>query len=475
MSESEAPETFQDSVSHMVDRAMAYLELPEGGRVALKTCESVIQVSFPMRFRDRIEVFTGWRAVHSRHRLPVKGGLRFAPNMDQPHAEALAALMTYKCAIVDIPFGGSKGGLRIDPHQYEEAEMERITRRFAHELIHRGYISPAQNVPAPDMGTSQREMAWTMETYRERHPEDINHAACVTGKPVEMGGIRGRLEATGRGVLYALQAFFGETGATAEAGLQGGLGDQRIIIQGFGNVGSHAARFLQAEVGARIVGIINVDGGIYHPDGLDVESVADYLRHAGTLEGYPGVQFERNGNRLLEADCDILIPAALEGAIHRDNAPNIQARLVVEAANGPCTFEADGILRERGITILPDIYVNAGGVIVSYFEWVRNLSHIRFGRMERRYDHAQGQHIVSAIEMMTNQTVPDWMRDSIVRGAEEIDLVRSGLDDSMRQAFREMHEVREVESNGEILDYRTAAYLIALRKIIRARSDLRLV
>ncbi len=475
MSEEALPETFLSSVSHMVDRAMRYLELPDGARHALKACDSVIQVSFPISFRDRVEVFTGWRAVHSAHRLPVKGGLRYAPTMDQEHAEALAALMTFKCALVDIPFGGSKGGLRIDPRQYNPWEMERITRRFARELIQRGYISPAQNVPAPDVGTSQREMAWIMETYRDHHPEDVNHIAATTGKPVEMGGMRGRLEATGRGVQYALQAFFRETQAAREAGLQGNLGDQRIIIQGFGNVGSHAARFLHEDDHAKIVGIINVDGGIYDPNGLDVHAVEEYLRRSGSLEGYPGVRFERHGNVLLEEECDILIPAALEGAIHRENAPNIQARLVVEAANGPCTFEADRILQDRGITILPDVYVNAGGVVVSYFEWVRNLSHMRFGRMERRYDQSQGQHIVTAIEMMTNQSAPEWLRESIVRGAEEIDLVRSGLDDTMREAFREMHEVREVESNGHVLDYRTAAYLIALRKIVRARSDLKLI
>ncbi|OOC48416.1 Glu/Leu/Phe/Val family dehydrogenase [Thioalkalivibrio versutus] len=475
MSESEVPETFRDSVSHMVDRAMSYLDLPEGAREAVKTCDSVIQVSFPIRFRDRIEVFKGWRAVHSAHRLPAKGGLRFSPTMDQDHAEALAALMTYKCAIVDIPFGGSKGGLRIDPQKYNEWEMERITRRFAHELIQRDYISPAQNVPAPDVGTSQREMAWIMETYRDRHPEDLDHAASVTGKPVELGGMVGRLEATGRGVQYALQAFFREGSAAREAGFEGGLGDRRIIIQGFGNVGYYAARFLQEDDHAKIVGVIKSDGGVYSEDGIDIEALHDYVRRSGTMEGFAGVEFVRDGNRIMERECDILIPAALEGAIHRDNVDQIQARLIAEAANGPCTWEADQALRERGVPILPDVYVNAGGVIVSYFEWVRNLSHMRFGRLERRYDQAQGQHIVSAIEMMTNESVPEWIRDAVVRGAEEIDLVRSGLDDAMREAFREMHEVREMESNGEVLDYRTAAYLIALRKIIRARSDLKLI
>lgn len=475
MPESKLPETFLDSVSHMVDRAMGYLELPVGAREALKTCDSVIQLSFPIRFRDRIEVFTGWRAVHSSHRLPVKGGLRFAPTMDQQHAEALAALMTYKCAIVDIPFGGAKGGLCIDPRKYSESELERITRRFAHELIQRDYISPAQNVPAPDVGTSQREMAWIMETYRERHPEDLDHTASVTGKPVELGGLGGRLEATGRGVQYALQAFFREASAAQEAGFEGGLGDQRIIMQGFGNVGYYAARFLQEDDQAKIVGIIKSDGGVYSEAGIDVEALHEYVRRSGTMEGFAGVDFERDGNRIMERDCDILVPAALEGAIHRGNVDRIRAKLVAEAANGPCTWEADVALRERGLTILPDVFVNAGGVIVSYFEWVRNLSHMRFGRLQRRYDQSQGQHVISAIEMMANQSVPEWIRDAVVRGADEIDLVRSGLDDTMREAFREMHEVRELERNGELLDYRTAAYLIGLRKIMHARSDLKLL
>ncbi|MFN4264075.1 MAG: Glu/Leu/Phe/Val family dehydrogenase [Thioalkalivibrionaceae bacterium] len=464
---------FQAGIDRMVDRALEHLDLPPGGDAALKACGAVVQIGFPVRFDDRIETFVGWRAVHSNHRLPVKGGLRYAPNMDQEHAEALAALMTYKCAIVDVPFGGSKGGLRIDPKRYSTAELERITRRFAAELIRHGMISPALNVPAPDMGTSQREMAWILDTYKQMRPDDINHVGCVTGKPVELGGVAGRLEATGRGVQYALHAFFRSKDAIRDADLGSDrLSDQRIIIQGLGNVGSHAVRFLHAEDHSPIVGVIERDGGLYDPDGLDIPAVLDYFRRTGGLEGFPSAEFTRRGDELLEAECDILIPAALDSVIHAENAERIQARLIVEAANGPVTYEADEILRDRGITILPDIYVNAGGVVVSYFEWIRNLSHIRFGRLERRIDATRGQHIVTAIEMASDTSLPDWLTDSLTQGASEIDLVRSGLDDAMREAFAQIEEVRRDQANGAPLDYRTAAYVIALQKIVRARYDL---
>jgi len=475
MSAENAPSGFQHSVARMVDHALSLIDLPEGAGEAIKSCASVVQVSFPVRLGDRIEVFTGWRAVHSAHRLPVKGGLRFSPDMDQDHAEALAALMTYKCAVVDVPFGGSKGGLRIDPRQYDEISLEKITRRFARELIRRGYISPAENVPAPDMGSSQREMAWILDTYKDLHPEDLNHIACVTGKPIELGGIQGRLEATGRGVKYALDAFFNEPEAVREAGLEGKLSDQRVIIQGLGNVGYHLALFLQQKDAPRIIGIIERDGALYHEDGLDVADVHAYMQRTGGVGGFPGVEFRRDGAQLLEADCDVLIPAALEGVIHAGNAERIQARLVVEAANGPCTWEADEILRARGTTILPDIFVNAGGVVVSYFEWLRNIAHVRMGRLHRLHEATRGQHVVSAIEMMTNRSAPDWLRESLTRGTREIDLVRSALDDTMRLAFQEIRETREVESNDTPMDYRTAAYLIALRKVIRARLDLGLI
>ena len=365
-------------------------------RALYKSCDAVLQVRFPVEIRGKIETFTGWRAVHSAHRLPSKGGIRFAPIVNQDEVEALAALMTYKCAIVDVPFGGSKGGLQIDPRKYERSEMQLITRRFTRELVRKGFLSPATNVPAPDMGTGEREMAWMMDTYRTLNPEDINHAACVTGKPIAHGGIHGRLEATGRGVVFALREFFRHPDDLKSARLTGNLDGKRVVLQGLGNVGYHAAKILQEEDGAKIIAIIERDGALLNEQGLSIDSVRSHIVETGGVSGFGGAKYIEDGPSALEIDCDILIPAALEGQITAANAAKISAKIVCEAANGPITFEGDEILNQRGVVVLPDAYVNAGGVTVSYFEWVRNLAHIRFGRMERRYDEMRGQHMAQA-------------------------------------------------------------------------------
>ncbi|QOC21929.1 Glu/Leu/Phe/Val dehydrogenase [Wenzhouxiangella sp. AB-CW3] len=462
--------SFRESVEHTVDQAIGIMDLDPGIGNALKTCQSVIQISFPVEINGKAEIFTGWRATHSDHRLPSKGGIRYAPIVDQDEVEALAALMTYKCAIVDVPFGGSKGGLCVDPRKYERHQLEAITRRFARELIGKGYLSPAKNVPAPDMGTGPREMGWMTDTYRQLFPDDINYMGAVTGKPVEHGGVRGRHEATGRGVKYALREFFRHGDEVRRAGLDGDLGGKRVIVQGLGNVGYHAAHFLQTEDDCIIIGIIERDGAIINEDGLDVASVQEYMKENDGIRGYPDATFEKDGASVLTADCDILIPAALEGVITTDNADEIQAHLIAEAANGPVTYEADERLRKRGVEIIPDAYCNAGGVIVSYFEWIRNLNHVRFGRMEKRFHEARGRHIISAIELTTNTTVPDWLREEIAQGANEFDLVRSGLDDTMRLAMQEIIEKRR--SNERIHDYRMAAYVIAIEKIARSYLDI---
>ncbi|MDX5334151.1 MAG: Glu/Leu/Phe/Val dehydrogenase [Gammaproteobacteria bacterium] len=462
--------SFRQSVNHMVDRALMALGTEPGLASAIKACNSVLQVSFPVRIRGKIEVFKGWRAVHSIHRLPAKGGIRYDLKVCQDEVEALAALMTYKCAIVDVPFGGSKGGLHIDPREYDRDELELITRRFARELARRGFLSPATNVPAPDVGTGQREMGWILDTYKTLHPEDINYVACVTGKPVAQGGIHGRIEATGRGVQLGLREFFRHAEDVKAAGLEGGLADKRIIVQGLGNVGYHAAKFLQEQDGARIVAIIERDGALVDDNGLAVEQVRQYMNETGGIRDFPGATYVEDGASVLEKECDILLPAALEGVIHTGNAARIQAKLVAEAANGPVTFEADEILRSRGIVIIPDAYLNAGGVVVSYFEWIRNIHHMRFGRMERRFDEVRGQHIVSALEMMTGEKAPDWMHTELVRGADENDLVYSGLDDTMRLAFQDIRAVREIAGGRH--DYRTAAYMVAVQKIARSYADL---
>ena len=462
--------SFRESVDKMVDHAIDIMGVDPGMGEALKSCSSVLQVSFPVEINGRAEIFTGWRATHSEHRLPSKGGIRYAPVVDQDEVEALAALMTYKCAIVDVPFGGSKGGLVIDPRKYERHQLEAITRRFARELIGKGFLSPAKNVPAPDMGTGPAEMGWMVDTYRQLFPEDINYMGAITGKPVEHGGVRGRNEATGRGVQYALHEFFRHPEEIKSAGLEGGLEGKRVIIQGLGNVGYHAGHFLETEDGARVIAIIERDGALINAGGLDVKKVRAHMVEHHGVRGYPDATYEPDGAKVLEMDCDILIPAALEGVIHSGNADRIKARLIAEAANGPVTYEADQILVRKGVEIIPDAYCNAGGVIVSYFEWIRNLNHVRFGRIDKRFHEARGNRIIEAIEEATGARVPDRLRSQIARGADEFDLVRSGLDDTMRLAFQEIIERRR--SDPKIEDYRMAAYVNAIGKISRSYHDI---
>ena len=462
--------TFREGVERMVDRAALAIGLSPDTTKVIQACNAVIQIRFPVRIRGKVEVFTGWWAIHSAHRLPAKGGLRFAPVMDQDEVEGLASLMSYKCAIADIPFGGAKGGLLINPNNYEESELREITRRFTIELARKDFINPATNVPAPDFGTSSREMMWIADTYKVLYPEDVNKDACVTGKPVSHGGITGRAEATGKGVQYALQEFFRHPDLVAAAGLSDGLTRQRIVIQGLGKVGYHSAKFLSEEDNIKIIAIIEHDGVVFNDDGLNIHDVRQHIAETGGVKDFPGGEYHENGEEALETECDILIPAALESQIHAHNAMRIKARLIVEAANGPVTYEADQILRDRGITILPDIYVNAGGVTVSYFEWTRNLSHMRFGRLQRRYDELRGSDYANALEVLTGQKIEDQLRKNIVRGASELDLVRSGLDDTMRMAFQDIRDV--MKNNENITDFRTAAFALAITKIAQSYYDL---
>ena len=461
--------TFNESIYLMVDRAIKVLDLDQGTAQAIKSCNSVLQIKFPVMIRGKVEVFTGWRAVHSSHRLPAKGGIRFAPYANQDEVEALAALMSYKCAVVDVPFGGSKGALIVDPNEYNRNEMERITRRFTHELILKGFLNPATNVPAPDLGTSQREMAWIADTYKHLNPEDINYMACVTGKPVEHGGIRGRLEATGRGVQFAIKEFFRHKEDLKRANLSSGLGHKRVVIQGLGNVGYHTAKFLSEEDGVKIIAIIERDGVLVNENGLSVEKVYQFMLENKTVKGCPEGVFDENGPEALEMECDILIPAAMDSQITVKNASRIKARLIIEAANGPITFDADNILINEGVVIVPDAYVNAGGVAVSYFEWIRNLSHIRFGRLQRRLDEYRGQQVANALEEATGKKISTSRLTKMIHGANEIDFVRSGLDDIMREAYQQMREI--FLSDDKIHDLRTAAYVIAIKKISRSYSD----
>jgi len=460
--------TFRESVDLMFNRAVALMDLPPGLEEKIRVCNATYTVRFGVRLRGQIHTFTGYRSVHSEHMEPVKGGIRFATGVNQDEVEALAALMTYKCAIVEAPFGGSKGGLRIDPREWDEHEMEQITRRFAYELAKRDLIHPSQNVPAPDMGTGEREMAWIADQYRRMNTTDINARACVTGKPVNAGGIAGRTEATGRGVQFALREFFRHPEDVKKAGLKGSLDGKRLIVQGLGNVGYHAAKFLAEEDGCKIIGIIERDGGLYDENGLDVDDIRGWIARHGGVDGYPSGKYVRDGTKYLEEACDILIPAALEGVINLSNAENIKAPLIIEAANGPVTAGADEILRKKGIVIIPDMYANAGGVTVSYFEWVKNLSHIRFGRMGRRQEEARHELIVRELEKLDEHLGDAWgmspdFKRKYLRGAGELELVRSGLDDTMRQAYQQISEVWH--GREDVDDLRTAAYLVAIEKV----------
>ena len=455
-------QNFLGSTNKLFDQALSYTDISSDLALRIRVSNSTYTINFGVKLRDKIHTFTGWRSVHSEHFEPAKGGIRYDINASQEEVEALAALMTYKCAIIEVPYGGSKGALKINPKDWTKAEIEKITRRFAQELIKRDLIHPAQNVPAPDVGTSANEMAWIADEYRRIHPTDINALACVTGKPTQKGGLVGRSEATGRGVQYIIREFFRHEDDYLKAGFKEGLKDKKVSIQGLGNVGYHAAKFLHQEDECRIVCVMEYNGAILNPDGLNIEKIKQYYLEHGSFEGCSEGKFDPNTSELLCMECDILIPAAKENVIDESNAQEIKAKLIVEAANGPITFEADKILNKRNVTIIPDIMANAGGVAVSYFEWIRNIRHIRFGRLEKRRNAFQFETLISAIETMTGKDMPEKFKEQFIEGANEIDLVRSGLDDMMREAYQ---KVRQSLIENKIPNLRTAAYKVALDRI----------
>jgi glutamate dehydrogenase (NAD(P)+) len=461
--------SFFETVNLYVERAASLTSHPRGLLDHIKACNSVYEFKFPARTSRGYEVITAWRVEHSRHKLPTKGGIRYAPIVDEDEVQALAALMTYKCAVVDIPFGGAKGAVKIDPQQYSVEELERITRRYTTELIKKNFIGPALDVPAPDFGTGAREMAWIVDTYLTFRPEEIDALGCVTGKPLSEGGIAGRAEATGRGLFFGLREACDQAEDMKALGLAPGLAGKRVVVQGFGNVGYHAARFCR-EAGCVIVGLAEVGSAIARPEGVDVEEALAYQRGAGSLAGFPGATALARREDVLELDCDILIPAALENQITADNAPRIRARIIAEGANGPTTAEGQAALQARGVLILPDIWLNAGGVTVSYFEWLKNLSHMRLGRLDKRVEQMTAERMLGAIEAATGHVFSADDRRRIARGPEEADLVDAGLEETMVTAY---HQLREVwKGNPGVPDLRTAAFLIALDKVATAYREL---
>jgi glutamate dehydrogenase (NAD(P)+) len=464
-----ATPSFFDTVNIYFEKAAALTGYPRGLLDQIKVCNSVYAFQFPLRRGEKLEVISGWRVQHSHHRLPVKGGIRFAPEVSEDEVKALAALMTYKCAIVDVPFGGAKGGVRIDTTQYSVEELEQITRRYTAELIKKNFIGPGTDVPAPDYGTGAREMAWIADTYQAFHPGQIDALACVTGKPVTQSGIRGRTEATGRGVYYGLREACDDAEDMKALGLSRGLDGKRVVVQGLGNVGYHTAKFCQ-EGGAIVVSVAEREGAIVRPEGLDVDAVRRHLQETGSILNYPGARDLTPSRLALELDCDILIPAALENQITADNAPRIRARIVAEAANGPTTAEAEAILLERGVLIIPDVYLNAGGVTVSYFEWVKNLSHVRFGRLAKRYEEASFDRMLRAVEKSTGRSFGELERRVIVHGPDEIDLVNSGLEETMIGAHQQIREL--ARRDPRVVGLRTAAFLGALHKVATAYREM---
>ena len=457
-------ESFLQSVEANFDQAASLLGIAAGLAKKIKIANSTYVVRFGVRLRGGVQTFTGYRSVHSEHFEPVKGGIRYAPHADQDEVEALAALMTYKCALMEIPFGGAKGALAIDPKAWEPQELERITRRFTQELAKRGLISPSQNVPAPDMGTGEREMAWMADEYKKLNPTDLNAWACVTGKPLGKGGIAGRTEATGRGVQYTLQEFFRHERDVKKTGLSPGLSGKRVIIQGLGNVGYHAALFLSQHDGCRITHVLEREGSIVDPGGVDIAALHEHMIETGDIQDYPG--FTESGPEMLEAEADILIPAAMEGVINQHNAPRIRTPLIIEAANGPVTAPGDAALRGRGIVIIPDFCANAGGVTVSYFEWIKNLTHIRFGRIQRRQLENQFEALIAGVESITGTPFPAAHRNEVLSGATEINLVRSGLEDTMRGAYNAISATWNETDN--VPDLRTAAMMIAVDRVAQS-------
>jgi glutamate dehydrogenase (NAD(P)+) len=455
--------SFFESVEKSFDKAARFTTWDPGILEQIKECNSVFQMRFPIK-RDNgtIEVIEAYRVQHSHHKTPCKGGIRFSDEVNQDEVMALAALMTYKCAIVNVPFGGGKGGIRINPRSYSVYELEKITRRYTSELVKKNFIGPGTDVPAPDYGTGEREMAWIVDTYQSLKPGEIDSAGCVTGKPVSQGGVRGRKEATGLGVFYGTREVCSMQDQMEKLGLTTGIEGKRVVVQGLGNVGYHSALYFQ-QAGAKIVSIAEYEGAIYNQDGLDVDEVFAHRRSTGSILNFRGSQNLSKSNDALELDCDILIPAALENVINKNNAANVKARIIAEAANGPLTPEADEILTKKGVLVIPDMYLNAGGVTVSYFEWLKNLSHVRYGRMEKRFNENMNQHILNQIEGLTGKNVTQQERNFIVHGADEVDLVRSGLEETMITATREIMETWK--ANPEIDNMRTAAFVVAINKI----------
>ena len=464
------PYSFFESVEKSFDKAAKFTTWEQGILDQIKACNSIYSMRFPVKMDDgHIEVIEAYRVQHSQHKSPCKGGIRFSMAVNQDEVMALAALMTYKCAIVNVPFGGAKGGIKISPRSLSPYELEKITRRYTSELVKKNFIGPGIDVPAPDYGTGEREMAWIVDTYQSLKPGEIDAAGCVTGKPISLGGVRGRKEATGLGVFFGIREVCLMEDQMKKLGLTVGVQDKKVIVQGLGNVGYYTSKFFR-EGGAKVIAIAEFEGAIYNEDGLNEEAVFQHRKKTGSILNFPGATNIANSADALEMECDILIPAALENVIDKNNAPRIKAKIIGEAANGPLTPAADEVFAKNGILVIPDMYLNAGGVTVSYFEWLKNLSHVRYGRLEKRFTENANINILNQMEELTGKKVSPSEKEIIAHGPDEIDLVHSGLEETMINATREIMEIWK--ANPAIPDMRTAAYVCAINKVGTSYAEL---
>jgi glutamate dehydrogenase (NAD(P)+) len=464
------PYSFFESVEKSFDKASKFTTWEQGILDQIKACNSIYSMRFPVKMDDgHIEVIEAYRVQHSQHKSPCKGGIRFSMAVNQDEVMALAALMTYKCAIVNVPFGGAKGGIKISPRSLSAYELEKITRRYTSELVKKNFIGPGIDVPAPDYGTGEREMAWIVDTYQSLKPGEIDAAGCVTGKPISLGGVRGRKEATGLGVFFGIREVCLMEDQMKKLGLTVGVQNKQVIVQGLGNVGYYTSKFFR-EGGAKVIAIAEIEGAIYNADGLNEEDVFQHRKKTGSILNFPGATNIANSADALEMECDILIPAALENVIDKNNAPRIKAKIIGEAANGPLTPAADEVFVKKGILVIPDMYLNAGGVTVSYFEWLKNLSHVRYGRLEKRFTENANINILNQMEELTGKKVNPSEKEIIAHGPDEIDLVHSGLEETMINATREIMDIWK--ANPAIPDMRTAAYVCAINKVGTSYAEL---
>jgi len=463
MSRSAAEPSFYEGVLLNFDKAAVHTNIPAGLLQQIKVCNSVYYMQFPVKIGKEYQVIEAFRVQHSHHRMPTKGGIRFSQKVNQEEVMALASLMTYKCALVDVPFGGAKGGVKISPRDYSRDQLQKITRRYTTELIKKNFMGPGIDVPAPDYGTGSREMAWILDTYQTFRGGEIDAVACVTGKPVSQNGINGREEATGRGVFYGIREALNDIPLMKKIGMSPGTEGKTMAIQGLGNVGYHTGKIAQQEGGFKVISVAEYEGAIYNEGGIDIEGLYRHRKKTGSILDFPGSTNMDQRKQTLEIACDVLVPAALENQIHKGNARRIKAKVIAEAANGPVTAAANDILLKKGVLIIPDMYINAGGVTVSYFEWLKNLSHMRFGRMEKRFDQNTYLNLVNLIERQSGRVINQTEKSVIARGADEIDLVRSGLEETMVSAYQQIREV--MFRKKKVDDLRTAAFVCALAKV----------